>query len=380
MQLFGNVADGSRVLALTRVASQAHAEPFSRGLFERNRSTVVRPSRRHIPQSPELILDAPDLLDDYYLNLLDWSSSGLAVALGDSVYSWQPETRSHMTIARLLSPNYVTSVAWAGDSKFLAVGTSDAEVQVWDAELAKPVRTMGGHSGRVSSCSWNGPVLTSGGRDGVVVHNDVRMPASRVAALRGAHAGEVCGLKWSPSGGLLATGANDNNLCVWDDRCLGRGGCAWPRPLFRFEQHRAAVKALAWCPWQRGCLASGGGTVDRTIRIWDTNGSGACLSALDTSAQVCSLQWAQHEKELVSCHGFSCNSIVVWHYPTLVKRAEITGHTARVLHMAQSPDGTTVATAAADETLRFWRILSGSEAAKRAAVAAEPVLNTAAIR
>ena len=44
---------------------------------------------RHIPQSPERILDAPELLDDYYLNLLDWSSSNvLGVALGDSVYLW----------------------------------------------------------------------------------------------------------------------------------------------------------------------------------------------------------------------------------------------------------------------------------------------------
>ena len=28
---------------------------------------------RHIPSAPERILDAPELLDDYYLNLLDWS-------------------------------------------------------------------------------------------------------------------------------------------------------------------------------------------------------------------------------------------------------------------------------------------------------------------
>ena len=41
--------------------------------------------------------------------------------------------------------------------------------------------------------------------------------------------------------------------------------------------------------------------------------------------------------------------------------AELRGHTSRVLHMAQSPDGTTIATAAADETLRFWKILSGHE-------------------
>ena len=31
------------------------------------------------------------------------------------------------------------------------------------------------------------------------------------------------------------------------------------------------------------------------------------------------------------------------------------GHTARVLHMAVSPDGETVVSGAADETLRFWK-------------------------
>ena len=45
----------------------------------------------------------------------------------------------------------------------------------------------------------------------------------------------------------------------------------------------------------------------------------------------------------------------------MVKVAELTGHPSRVLHMAQSPDGTTVVTAAADETLRFWKILSGGD-------------------
>ena len=32
-------------------------------------------------------------------------------------------------------------------------------------------------------------------------------------------------------------------------------------PLFRFDAHQAAVKALAWCPWQKHLLASGGGTL-----------------------------------------------------------------------------------------------------------------------
>jgi cell division cycle protein 20 (cofactor of APC complex) len=40
----------------------------------------------------------------------------------------------------------------------------------------------------------------------------------------------------------------------------------------------------------------------------------------------------------------------------MVKMAELNDHTSRVLYMAQSPDGCTVATASADETLRFWNV------------------------
>ena len=38
----------------------------------------------------------------------------------------------------------------------------------------------------------------------------------------------------------------------------------------------------------------------------------------------------------------------------MAKVAELKGHTARVL-LTMSPDGATVASAAADETLRLWR-------------------------
>jgi cell division cycle protein 20 (cofactor of APC complex) len=78
------------------------------------------------------------------------------------------------------------------------------------------------------------------------------------------------------------------------------------------------------------------------------------------SAQVCALLWSRHHKEIVSSHGFSQNQLCLWRYPSMTKLCELTGHTARVLHLAQSPDGETVVSAAADETLRFWSIFGGS--------------------
>lgn len=69
----------------------------------------------------------------------------------------------------------------------------------------------------------------------------------------------------------------------------------------------------------------------------------------------------------------SQNQLCLWKYPSMAKVAELTGHTSRVLHLAQSPDGTTVVSAAADETLRFWRCFgepAGTGAAKPGATKA----------
>ncbi|EFJ15091.1 hypothetical protein SELMODRAFT_2318, partial [Selaginella moellendorffii] len=78
--------------------------------------------------------------------------------------------------------------------------------------------------------------------------------------------------------------------------------------------------------------------------------------ALDFFMQVCALQWSQHQKEILSSHGYSLNQLCVWKYPSMIRIAELQGHTARVIHLAQSPEETTVASVAADETLRFWRV------------------------
>ena len=121
--------------------------------------------------------------------------------------------------------------------------------------------------------------------------------------------------------------------------------------------HQAAVKALAWSPHERHLLASGGGTADRCIKFWNSQ-NGALLNSIDTGSQVCALQWNPFEKEILSSHGFARNEISLWKYPSMAKVKELEGHTSRVLHLACSPDGTTVVSAAGDETLRFWEVFA----------------------
>ena len=110
----------------------------------------------------------------------------------------------------------------------------------------------------------------------------------------------------------------------------------------------------------RGLLASGGGTADRTIKFWNTS-SGNILNSIDTGSQVCSLVWSRHQRELCSLHGYSENQLILWKYPSMTKIKELTGHTARVLNLEMSPDGSSIVSAGADETLRFWNIFDTLE-------------------
>lgn len=94
------------------------------------------------------------------------------------------------------------------------------------------------------------------------------------------HKAEVCGLKWSRRGNMLASGGNENHVYIWDSSKMSSSNF-----LHCFKDHRAAVKALAWCPYDSAVLASGGGTDDRSIKLWNVQ-KGTCICSIDTKAQA----------------------------------------------------------------------------------------------
>lgn len=312
----------------------------------------VKTTGRYVSHAPDRILDAPDIIDDYYLNLLDWSGNNiLAVALGASIYLWDAGSGKIEQLLELEGSDYVCSLSWIQEGDYLAVGTSMGTVELWDCTQVKKLRIMEGHSARVGSLAWNSYILSSGCRTGQIIHHDVRQREHNIATLSG-HTQEVCGLKWSTDGKYLASGGNDNTLNIWP--VVNGNHYSQPLPLYSLTSHQAAVKALAWCPWQPHILASGGGTADRHIRFWNCH-TGACINSVDTKSQVCALLWSDAYKELASGHGFANNQLTIWKYPGMSKVVELTGHTARVLHLALSPDGSTILSAGADETLRLWK-------------------------
>ena len=121
---------------LHRCASSNNSHGDSLSMAETRLRSVTKSIGRRIPKTPSRILDAPELVDDYYLNLVSWGENNvLAVALGQCVYLWEAETGNIRHLLTLRNDDdFVTSVAWAtmrGNTNYIAVGTNHNAVQLW---------------------------------------------------------------------------------------------------------------------------------------------------------------------------------------------------------------------------------------------------------
>ena len=303
-------------------------------------------TERKIASTPFKVLDAPNLQDDYYLNVVDWSNNyNLAVGLGQALYIWNYHTNQVKKLTEFFGRNLLTSVSWDLKSDLLGIGSKEGVVSLWDGVKEVSLRKFYEHSQRVGALSLFGPMLLTGSKDKNIILRDTRMKSSVVQKFT-SHKQEICGLKWSPDGNYFASGGNDNKLCVFSPKTI--------HPLMK-KSHKAAVKGIAWSSRRVGLLASGAGTADRGIRVWNMN-TMQMLAYKETGSQVCNLAFSKHTDEIVSTHGFSNNEICIWNWKDFRKVKTLRGHLSRVLYLAMSPCGQYIVSGAGDETLRFWNM------------------------
>ena len=69
---------------------------------------------RSVCKTPYRVLDAPELADDFYLNLVDWSSTNvLGVGLGSCVYLWTAHTAQVSKLCNLTDlHDTISSASW----------------------------------------------------------------------------------------------------------------------------------------------------------------------------------------------------------------------------------------------------------------------------
>ena len=194
--------------------------------------------KRPIRPEAQEILDAPNIPDDFYTSLLDWSNTGrLAVAVGRDIFVRDPSRVVTSLMRCPLGPtgdDYLTAVKWSDCGNKMAYGTDKGDVLVREIETGINLLKLGNRRARVSVLSWNNDLVYQGFRSGGLRLHDIRTPLERTGRVK-AHDGVVCGMAWNQDGIHLATGGNDNLVKVWDTRKMTHS-------LLTLKQHEAAIK------------------------------------------------------------------------------------------------------------------------------------------
>lgn len=70
----------------------------------------------------------------------------------------------------------ISSVSFSelGRGNYLSIGTLKGEVQIWDLQAQKKVRTLTGHQMRVGATAWSDTVIASGSKDRSILVRDLR--------------------------------------------------------------------------------------------------------------------------------------------------------------------------------------------------------------
>ena len=254
------------------------------------------------------------------INQLGWSPDGATLAAAGSLGIWLYDAAAPDSPPRLLEGHSrdVLTVVFSPDGAAVLSGSQDGTVKQWDAATGNLIRTLS---------LWDDFSYEVG---------DQKRDA------------EVWSMAFSPDGKLLATGALNGTLRLWDLETA--------RQRASLGGHTAQVARLAFSP--DGSLLASSGYDGATI-VWDvvTRGQRATLSGHQGWAR--SLAFSPDGSTLAS--GSNDMTIRLWDAASGEERTVLEGHTGEVLQLAFSQDGMTLASSALDGTLRVWDVESGSQ-------------------
>ncbi|MBQ2386807.1 MAG: PD40 domain-containing protein [Bacteroidales bacterium] len=264
----------------------------------------------------------------------------------------------------------IYSVAVSPDGKYLASGSWDKTVIIWDAKSGERLKTLDGHSDTVESVCWSpdGKYLASGlaimtkeknlwngnkylGKTDPVYTGEINLwDVSRekcIQTLEG-HSGGVYSVCWSPDGKYLASGSADRTLIIWDAKSGEK--------LKTLKGHSDLVKSVCWSPDGK-YLASG--SSDRTLIIWDANSGKKLQTLYGHSNNVGSVSWSPDGKYLAS--GSADRTLIIWDAKSGQKLKSLEGHSFFVWSVCWSPDGKYLVSGSWDSTLIIWDANSGEK-------------------
>lgn len=283
-----------------------------------------------------------------------WLATGSADA---AVVLWDLQKPYPATAKTVLHGHEKTvqALAFSADGRWLATAGADMQIRLWDLAAPDPAATgqqLRGHTAAVRTLAFspNGHWLLSGSDDGTAQLWELTTAPPQARFVLSGHQGAINAVAISPDQQWAATGSADGTACLWN--LTAANPAAHPIIL---PGHRDAVWTLAFSPDSRW-LATG--SVDATARLWN-------LTATDPATNPLVLQG--HE-EWIYAVAFSADGhwLVtagvdakprLWDLTAVDPTARPTvlyGHTDQIWSIAISADSRWLITGSRDTTARVW--------------------------
>lgn len=273
-----------------------------------------------------------------------WLASG---SEDSTVRIWDAGNGKEITTLKGHGKNAVVSVAFSPDARSLVSAGYDGTLKVWDVASGEEKRTINDDSGCIKCIAFSsdGRRLASGG----ALEHAVRDLSASVLGRLGSPLGE---------GPLLVAfeivaRRTMGKVRIWD---LSNG-----QEVSTLKGHTEEVSGVTFSPDGR-LLASG--SEDGTARIWDAASGQEVLHPLRGQVKwICSVAFSPCGKLLATAGNAREHKgeVIIWEVGTGQKRHTLLGHTRGVSTVAFSPDGQRLASGSQDQTVRIWDVASGQE-------------------
>lgn len=268
-----------------------------------------------------------------------WNTKGSLLRL------WYARTGEHVEYA-VDHIDYVRTVVFSPDGKFLASGGYDSRLRLWEADTGHHIVTLRG-GGDAVAFSPDGKLLANEyGGDGIIgtiglwdVHSgELRHVLSKY------HSPLTC-MAFSPDGKTLVSASRDSEIVLWDISTL-------QRRLSLTTQHTEGVSSVAFSP-DGATFASS--SSDQTLRFWDPQ-TGEQKVALQYPDAITSIAFSPNGKTLAVGWGeWANNQIQLLDFKTFQPLNTLVGHTEDITDLGFSPDGGTLVSASYDGTILLWK-------------------------